>query len=376
MSYNGYVCIDLETTGVHQNTDKIVEIAIICVDRQGSVTERWESTVNPSRDLGPTRIHHLTGKDVKYSPSFSEISDKVFSLVEGRTIIGHNVSFDINFLTSEWARADLSIQQRMKRTEVLDTFKYTKMALTDSCERYGIQNSLSHSAMGDTQATLELFFSIAERDKRVRKEYKKALKQNPSFEGSYFPNQIRGIPTPRGFLDRDYSTLETENYFNFLDTSLSNGGFENQRFFEFAQGQGLSNILYLDRKLEEMRISRDFNNADMLENFARMIQVNSSYYKEHQNLIHSQPPTPEEDIVFPESGRIALTGNFPDYSRHELEEILGFIGYEVKGIAKSTQILIAYDEDSLSMKAEKARKYGIPIVGEECLMDLLESHGY
>lgn len=376
MSYNGYVCIDLETTGVYHNTDKIVEIAIICVDRQGAVTERWESTINPSRDLGPTKIHHLRGKDVKYAPSFSEVSDKVFSLVEGRTVIGHNVGFDIKFLTSEWARDGLFIQQRLKNTRVLDTYKYTRMTLSESCEDYEIRNNLSHSAMGDAQATLELFFSIAEEDKRVRKEYKKTLKQNPIFEGSYFPNQITGIPTPRGFLDRKHSHLETENYFNFLDTSLTNGGFENQRFFEFARGQGISNILYLDSKLENMRISGDFNDADMLENFARMIKVNDSYYKEHQSVLKSQPPIRKEEIVLSENARIALTGGFPGYSRSELEELLGFIGYEVKGVAKATELLIAYDEDSLSGKAEKAREYGIPIVGEDWLMGLLKSHGY
>lgn len=45
-----YVCVDLETTGLHPKTDKIIEIGAVRV-RKGKVEETWQSLVNPGREL-------------------------------------------------------------------------------------------------------------------------------------------------------------------------------------------------------------------------------------------------------------------------------------------------------------------------------------
>lgn len=40
-------------------------------------------------------------------------------------------------------------------------------------------------------------------------------------------------------------------------------------------------------------------------------------------------------------------------------------------MTKKVKVLVAADPDSLSGKARKARDYGIPVVGEEWLLELL-----
>lgn len=47
-----YAVFDLETTGLC-NKDRVVELAIVHVDADGEVTDRWATLVNPKRDVGP-----------------------------------------------------------------------------------------------------------------------------------------------------------------------------------------------------------------------------------------------------------------------------------------------------------------------------------
>ena len=45
-----YVCVDLETTGLHPKTDKIIEIGAVRV-RSGRPVKTWRTFVNPGRKL-------------------------------------------------------------------------------------------------------------------------------------------------------------------------------------------------------------------------------------------------------------------------------------------------------------------------------------
>ena len=55
-------------------------------------------------------------------------------------------------------------------------------------------------------------------------------------------------------------------------------------------------------------------------------------------------------------------GRFTD---DELENKITGLGYEVGGLTKDTIALIAADARTNSGKAQKARKYGIPIITED-----------
>ena len=64
---------------------------------------------------------------------------------------------------------------------------------------------------------------------------------------------------------------------------------------------------------------------------------------------------------------IVLTGEM-SVDRSEWESRLRSVGYVPHPrVTKKTRLLVAADPDSLSGKAQQARKYGIPVVGEEWL---------
>ena len=60
--------------------------------------------------------------------------------------------------------------------------------------------------------------------------------------------------------------------------------------------------------------------------------------------------------------------------REEWERLA--VGFELRvtggSVTQDTRLLVAADPDSQSGKAERARRYGIPIVGEEAFANLLK----
>ena len=71
---NTYISIDLETTGLNPKRDKIIEIGAVKVV-EGSITETFETFVNPGRRL-EERIVELTGiedTDLEGAPYSEEV---------------------------------------------------------------------------------------------------------------------------------------------------------------------------------------------------------------------------------------------------------------------------------------------------------------
>ena len=69
---HGYTVIDVETTGLApEKHDRILELAVVYVSPAGEITGSWSTLINPQRDVGPTRIHGITAKDVASAPTFA-----------------------------------------------------------------------------------------------------------------------------------------------------------------------------------------------------------------------------------------------------------------------------------------------------------------
>jgi DNA polymerase III epsilon subunit-like protein len=75
--------IDVETTGLNPETDKIVEIGT-AVMKQGRITLRHGKIVNPGIPIPEeaTKIHGIKDEDVKDAPLLEEISQKFIDHVQ------------------------------------------------------------------------------------------------------------------------------------------------------------------------------------------------------------------------------------------------------------------------------------------------------
>ena len=103
--FQDYCVIDLETTGYNAGWDSIIELCAMRV-RNGAVSDKFVSLVNPNFPIPPF-IEGLTGIStdmVSSAPTLEEILPKYIDFIGDDIILGHNVTFDLNFLTCETAR--------------------------------------------------------------------------------------------------------------------------------------------------------------------------------------------------------------------------------------------------------------------------------
>ena len=96
-----FALVDVETTGLSAQADRIVQVAVRQVDRFGRTQQVWHSLVNPGRDPGPTHIHGITTDMLLDAPSFGAVAPVVADLVTGRMLVAHNAVFDWGFLPAE-----------------------------------------------------------------------------------------------------------------------------------------------------------------------------------------------------------------------------------------------------------------------------------
>ncbi len=158
---NPIVVLDLETTGMNIVTDRIVEIALLKINIDGSEEERL-LRINPEIPIPPevSLIHGITDEDVKDKPTFKEVAKNLAKFIEGCDLCGFNSNrFDIPLLAEEFLRADVDIDlKKHKFVDVQAIFhKMEKRTLAAAYKFYCNKDLVgAHNAMADTKATYEV----------------------------------------------------------------------------------------------------------------------------------------------------------------------------------------------------------------------------
>ncbi len=166
------VFFDLETTGTNVTNDRIIEIAAIKVMMAGGEEKRhW--FVNPGIPIpaSSTAIHGISDKDVKDAPKFAEIANEVFTFFKDCDLGGYNhIKFDIPLLLEEFTRVEINFD--LKNRRLLDAqriFFFMEPRTLSAAYRFYCDKDLenAHSAMADTEASLEVLKAQIERYKDV-----------------------------------------------------------------------------------------------------------------------------------------------------------------------------------------------------------------
>ena len=100
--------VDIETTGGRSHSDRIIEIGIVKI-QDNQIIEKYETLLNPHHFL-PPEIEVLTGikaSDLEDKPTFSQVAQKVQSILEDSVFVAHNVRFDYGFFYREFERLGL-----------------------------------------------------------------------------------------------------------------------------------------------------------------------------------------------------------------------------------------------------------------------------
>ena len=160
-----FIALDIETTGLDQNLDKIIEISAVKFEN-GNEIGTFSKLVNPQRKI-PKFIEDLTGinnSDIINKPIFSEVVDEFLAFVDSNPIVGHNVGFDLSFINNEAKSSILDIKQMyicdtyylsLSLLYYLESFK-----LESICVKLNIDITESHRALSDARNSGLLFLKL------------------------------------------------------------------------------------------------------------------------------------------------------------------------------------------------------------------------
>lgn len=151
--------LDLETTGLNVDKDKIIEIAIVNMD---DVNDQLHYYVNPSMSLPPA-ITQITGIDdakLAGQPTFDMIAKEVFDkLSSAECLGGHNIlNYDLPLLSNELSRCGLVLSNNFK---IIDTLLIERNRLSHRLaptykRYYGKDFDCWHGATADTIASIDI----------------------------------------------------------------------------------------------------------------------------------------------------------------------------------------------------------------------------
>lgn len=182
--------IDVEGDG--NSPPDLVDLAIAQIEDWATISgwRRW--LFKPERRITrfATGIHHIRNKDVSDAPAFEECASNIRTLLDGATVIGHNVKVDIDVLCRKlpgW---------RPKRA--IDTLRLAKRllpgkasySLQNLADEYGLAEGLeqccgssAHTAAYDTLLAANLLFML--------------LKLKPSIERDHLLDLAAVIDEPK-----------------------------------------------------------------------------------------------------------------------------------------------------------------------------------
>src|SRR5579863_3945429 len=159
-----FVVLDTETTGLRPGPDRVIEVAGLRL-RGGEIVNTFQSIINPGRRI-PSFIVQFTGitqEMVNGAPSAHEILPDFLQFIDGAILVGHNVGFDLNFLSYEAQLLGRNfpidgIDTIMLARRYLPLLKRFKLDLVAGY--LNIRTINRHRAMGDAEVTAEVFLRL------------------------------------------------------------------------------------------------------------------------------------------------------------------------------------------------------------------------
>lgn len=161
------ITFDLETTGVSVEQDRIVQIAAIKRNIDGTI-EQKNLLINPTIPIpeGATDVHGISDEMVKDAPTFKQIANSLKQWFTGCDISGFNSDqFDVPLLSAEFDRLGIVfIDWELNFVDVIKLYRQLyPNKLTDIYKRlFGVDFENAHDALSDVLATNSVMDKIIE----------------------------------------------------------------------------------------------------------------------------------------------------------------------------------------------------------------------
>ena len=238
-----YICVDVETTGLEYDRDAIIEIAAVHVKCR-NIIDKFSSLVRPPasnrltyrmvKELGfesftdvpsekineiletyliSKQIEDLTGitnEMLLCAPFPGEVIPQFYNFVANHILLGHNISFDINFLHRACRNFGLALSNNFVDTLRIARKLYPELPhhkLGDIAVHLDIEQTSAHRAEADALTTIACYETMRDNISNTIgiDEFKKAFK---SYKSRKYQDSLKSISSTAGIID------ETNPIFN------------------------------------------------------------------------------------------------------------------------------------------------------------------
>lgn len=174
-----FIVLDLETTGLSSDYDRIVEVAVVKFSNL-ELVEIFHTLVNPKRKIPTqaTNINGITDSMVKNKPTIYKILPDLLDFIGDYPIVAHNAMFDVGFIKNACKR-HFKDESYWIKNKIIDTVKLSRTMfpnlpnhkLGTVSSHLGIEIKNQHRATDDALATAQIYIeylNYLEREKQAR----------------------------------------------------------------------------------------------------------------------------------------------------------------------------------------------------------------
>jgi len=180
-----FAVFDLETGGLSATKNPICEIAIVIVDSNLEIIEKYSEIIAPYDDSlkyepKALEVNGLTMNQIENGKNSKEVVEEVISLFGEYThgkgyqkkkpiLVGHNIDkFDIPFIVEFFGKHRKDLSNFIEPNFTIDTMWWSRMKWIESvnyklgtvCSNLGIKLENAHRALPDTVKTAEMFIEF------------------------------------------------------------------------------------------------------------------------------------------------------------------------------------------------------------------------
>ncbi|ANZ33520.1 PolC-type DNA polymerase III [Staphylococcus carnosus] len=185
-----YVVFDVETTGLSNQYDKIIELAAVKV-HDGEIIDKFERFSNPHERLSDTikNLTHISDDMLVDAPEIDDVLTEFKEWVGDAIFIAHNASFDMGFIDTGYERAGLGnytngVIDTLELSRTINT-EFGKHGLNFLAKKYGVELTQHHRAIYDTEATAYIFIKMLKQVEELGVTNHKDINQSLSNEDAY-----------------------------------------------------------------------------------------------------------------------------------------------------------------------------------------------
>ncbi|MCK9518367.1 MAG: exonuclease domain-containing protein [Dehalococcoidia bacterium] len=161
MTARTYVALDIETTGLDPEQDRVTEIGAVRFTENGDVLESFETFVNPGRPI-PQFVQQLTGVTddlVRHAPPLDLVAERLRAFVGNGPLVGQNIGFDLAHLRRGGIELHVPAIDTAELSRLLLPLAQAR-GLMELAQTLGVEAGEHHRALPDAHTAAAIFVAL------------------------------------------------------------------------------------------------------------------------------------------------------------------------------------------------------------------------